>query len=191
VNVVNPYKYSAYRAVSDYNIPHRFVLHYVWQIPSPTGAWRHVLGGWQTTGIWNWQSGFPLSISSGVDNAGSFVGNDLADVISKPALISGSRGAKIAKWFTTESFIVNPLGTYGTSGRNILTGPGTCNLDFSAVKQFKITERLSLQYRAELFNAFNHTALNNPGTSVTGGGFGQIVRARASRVIQIALRFLF
>ena len=115
VNVVNPFSYRAYRAVSDYNVPHRFVLNYVWELPSPSGSLRHVLGGWQSSGIWSWQSGFPLSISSGVDNSGSFVGNDLADVASKPQLTSGSRGQKIAKWFTTESFRVNPpAGAYLT-----------------------------------------------------------------------------
>ena len=189
--MINPYRYAAYRAVSDYNVPYRFVLHYVWEVPSPSGALRHVFGGWQTTGIWNWQSGFPLSIGSGVDNSGSFVGSDLADVVSKPSLTSGSRGAKIAKWFTTEAFKVNAPGTYGSAGRNILTGPGTFNFDLSAVKSFSVTERIKVQYRLELFNAFNHTALNNPDTSASSGSFGQIVSARDPRIIQMALRIRF
>jgi hypothetical protein len=193
VNVVNPFDFSAYRAVSDYNVPHRFVLNYVWQLPSPEagGVVRHILGGWQSSGIWNWQSGFPLSITSGVDNSGSFVGNDLADVVSKPELVSGSRGQKIARWFTTESFTVNAPGTFGTAGRNILTGPGTFNVDLSVAKSFAIRENLKLQYRLELFNAFNHTALNNPDTSVSSASFGQIVSAGNPRIIQMALRVLF
>ena len=191
INVVNPYDYAAYRAVSDYNVPHRFVLNYVWQLPSPSGALRHLLGGWQTTGIWNWQSGFPLSMTSGEDNSGSFVENDLADLVSKPHLTDGSRSTKIAKWFTTEAFRLNAAGTYGNSGRNILTGPGTFNIDFTAAKTFPITERVSLQYRLELFNALNHTALNNPITSVSDGSFGQIVDARDPRIIQMALRVHF
>jgi hypothetical protein len=192
VNVINPFDYKAYRAVSDYNVPHRFVLHYVWQLPSPkSGALRYLLGGWQSSGIWNWQSGFPLSVYSGVDNSGSFVGSDLADLLSSPSLTSGSRSQKIAKWFTTESFDINAPGTFGTSGRNILTGPGTFNVDFSVVKGFPIGERINLQYRLELFNAFNHTLLNNPDTSVSSGSFGQIVSARDPRIIQMALRLLF
>jgi hypothetical protein len=191
VNVVNPYDLRAYRALSDYDVPHRFVLNYVWQLPSPSGGLRHILGGWQTTGIWNWQSGFPLSITSGVDNSGSFVGNDLADVVSTPRLTTGSRGEKIRKWFSTESFQVNAPGTYGTSGRNILRGPGTFNIDFSAAKSFSITERFRLQYRIELFNALNHPNLNNPDTSVTSSSFGQIVSARDPRIIQMALRLGF
>lgn len=191
VNVVNPYQYAAYRAVSDYNIPHRFVLNYVWRLPSPSGSLRYILGGWQTSGIWNWQSGFPLSIFSGEDNSGSFIESDLADVVSKPSLTKGSRADKIARWFTTDAFTLNAPGTYGTAGRNILTGPGTFNFDLSAAKDFHITEHVNLQYRAELFNAFNHTALNNPDTTVSSGSFGQIVTARDPRIIQMALRIQF
>lgn len=191
VNVVNPFNYRAYRAVSDYNVPHRFVLNYVWSLPSPSGSWRHLLGGWQSSGIWNWQSGFPLSLTSGVDNSGSFVGSDRADVVSKPQLTSGSRAQKIAKWFTTESFRVNAPGTFGTAGRNIITGPGTFNLDFSVAKSWKLTERWQIQYRLELFNAFNHTQLNNPDTSVSSASFGQIVSARDPRIMQMALRLRF
>ena len=89
------------------------------------------------------------------------------------------------------TFKVNAPGTYGTAGRNILTGPGTCNFDLSAVKGFSVTERINLQYRIELFNAFNHTALNNPDTTVSSGSFGQIVSARDPRIIQMALRIRF
>ena len=192
INVVNPYNLRAYRALSDFDVPHRFVLNYVWQLPSPaSGKLRHIVGGWQTSGIWNWQTGFPLSVTSGVDNSGSFTGNDLADVLSTPSLTSGSQADKIRKWFSTESFRVNTPGTYGTAGRNILRGPGRFNVDFSAVKNFNIRENLRLQYRLELFNAFNHTSLNNPDTSVTSSSFGQIVSAGDPRIIQMALRFGF
>jgi hypothetical protein len=192
INVVNPYNLRAYRARSDYDVPHRFVLNYVWQLPSPAkGALRQVFGGWQTSGIWNWQSGFPLSIGSGVDNSASFTGNDLADVLSTPFLTDGSRGQKIRKWFSTEAFKVNAPGTYGTSGRNILRGPGRFNIDFSAAKSFSIREHVRLQYRLELFNALNHTSLNNPDTSVSSGSFGQIVTAGDPRIMQMVLRLAF
>jgi hypothetical protein len=192
INVVNPYNLRAYRARSDYDVPHRFVLNSVWQLPSPaSGAMKHILGGWQTTGIRNWQSGFPLSVTSGVDNSASFTGNDLADVVSTPSLTSGSRDQKIRKWFSTEAFRVNAPRTYGTSGRNILRGPGRFNIDFSAAKSFAIREHVRLQYRLELFNALNHTSLNNPDISVTSASFGQIVSAGDPRIIQMALRLGF
>jgi hypothetical protein len=192
-NVINPYDARAYRGPSDFNIPHRLVANYLWDLPYPRAhaLLRHVLGGWQTAGIWNWQSGFPLTISSGEDRSLTAMGNDNADVISKPALISGSREQQILKWFTTESFRPAALGTFGNSGRNILPGPGTFNVDFSALKNFAVRERWRLQYRAEFFNFFNNTQLSNPTTSYTSASFGRITSARDPRILQMALKLYF
>lgn len=166
---------------------------YLWQLPSPQGnaVLRQVLGNWETTGVWNLQSGFPLTISTGDDIALSGIGNDNPDVVSKPSLTSGSREQRINKWFTTEAFRNNAAGTFGNAGRNILRGPGTFNVDFAAHKNFVLSERWKLQYRAEFFNFFNHTLLNNPSTSLSSGTYGRITGARDGRVIQMALRFSF
>ena len=152
---------------------------------------RQLFGGWQTTGIWNWQGGFPLTINSGDDRSFSGIANDNADVISKPGYTSGSLGDRIRKWFTTESFRSNAPGTFGNSGRNILRGPRTFNIDFSAQKTIPLSERFKVQYRAEFFNVLNHTVLNNPGTTLTSGSFGRITGASSPRIIQMALKFNF
>jgi Carboxypeptidase regulatory-like domain len=192
INVINPFNARAYRGVSDFNVPHRFVLNYVWQLPSPkAGVLKHVLGGWETSGLWNWQSGFPLTISSGDDRSGTTIGNDNADVIGKPGYTDGSKAQRIAKWFTTESFTLAKLDTFGNAGRNILVGPGTFNIDFSAIKNFRFSEKKRLQYRAEFFNVLNHANLNNPQTSLTAGTFGRITSARDPRIIQMALKLYF
>jgi hypothetical protein len=193
VNLINPYDAKAYRGPSDFNTPHRLVVNYVWQLPTPNGnaVVRHVLGGWQTSGIWNWQSGFPLTLASGEDRSRSGTGNDSVDVISTPGYTSGSRGERIAKWFTTEAFTPAAIGTFGNAGRNILIGPRTFNVDFSAVKNFAITERWRLQYRAEFFNLLNHPLLNNPGTTMGASSFGRITSARDPRILQMALKVIF
>lgn len=118
--------------MADFNVPQRLVLNYLWQLPAPkeNRLLRGLLGDWQTTGIMNWQSGFPLTIFSGDDNSFSGVGNDLADVISKPSLLDGALGQRIRKWFTTESFRTNAAGTFGSAGRNILKAPRTFNRIF-------------------------------------------------------------
>src|SRR5204863_642294 len=65
INVINPFSVKSYRGLSDYNVPHRFILNYVWQLPSPKDGWiKHVLGGWQTGRLGNLQSDFPLNIVS-------------------------------------------------------------------------------------------------------------------------------
>jgi Carboxypeptidase regulatory-like domain len=194
INVINPYNVRAYRGPSDYNLPHRFVLNYVWQLPSPShGLARAILGGWQSTAIWNWQSGFPLNITAGEDFSFSLpeVGNDQADVVSQPHYTSGSRAQRIAQWFSTSSFTTPQPNHFGNAGRNILVGPGTFNINASAHKVFSITERVKLQYRAEFFNAINHPNLDNPDTTVEDSNFGRITGAQSPRIIQMALKLMF
>jgi Carboxypeptidase regulatory-like domain/TonB dependent receptor len=194
LNTIDPYNIRAYRAVSDYNVPQRLVLNYNWQLPSPkAGLEKALLGGWGTTAIWTWQSGFPLDITSGGDYSFSNPGfsNDQANVISKPQYTSGSLNQKLSQWFTTSSFTVPAPNTFGTVGRNTLRGPGTFNVDFGAHRVFDITERLKLQFRGEFFNFFNNSQFNNPNTTVTNSNFGRITSARNPRIIQMALKVIF
>ncbi len=198
INIINPYDIRAYRGVSDFNVPHRFVLNYLWQLPSPKeGLERALLGGWETSAIWNWQSGLPLNILAGGDysfsNPGSILG-DQAEVIAAPQYTQGSLNDKLMHWFTTSAFTTPASNSFGNAGRNILIGPGTFNVDFSAHKVFSFGERYQLQYRAEFFNVFNHpqfSVFGNPDPVVTDSTFGQITSARDPRIIQMALKFLF
>jgi hypothetical protein len=194
INLINTDNARAYRGVSDYNVPHRLVVNYVWELlPSPKqGLWaRRLLGGWQTNAIWNWQSGFPLSFLSGEDRSRTGIGNDSADLVSKPGYTSGSRGQRVAQWFPTSSFVPAALGTFGNAGRNILIGPGNFNVDFSVLKNIPVTEHRRLQYRAEFFNLFNHALLGNPGTTLGSPSFGRITSAGDPRILQMALKLYF
>jgi hypothetical protein len=194
VNIINPYDIRAYRGVSDFNVPHRFVLNYLWQLPSPKeGIKKAVLGGWETSAIVTWQKGFPLNITSGGDYSFSLpaLGNDQAQVLSTPHYTSGSIDQKLAQWFTTNAFGEPAQNSFGNAGRNILIGPGTFNVDFSAHKAFSIRENMKLQFRAEFFNLFNHAQFNNPDTTWADSTFGQITTARDPRIIQGALKLVF
>jgi hypothetical protein len=194
INVINPYDVRAYRGVSDFNVPHRFVLNYLWQLPSPKkGIQKAVLGGWETSAIWTWQSGFPLNITAGGDYSYSLpeVSNDQAQVVSTPQYTQGSVTQRLAQWFTTSAFTTPQSNTFGNAGRNILIGPGTFSVDFAAHKVFTIGERLRFQYRAEFFNFFNHPLFNNPDTTLTDSTFGQITSARDPRIMQMALKLIF
>jgi hypothetical protein len=114
-----------------------------------------------------------------------------------------------AEWFTTKSVFVSPcvaavppakLPTChpGTLGRNALTGPGFVNTDFSVTKNTKINERFNLQFRAELFDVFNHPNFGNPVLTTTSAAFGVIQSTRfptgdfgSSRQVQFALKVQF
>jgi hypothetical protein len=114
-----------------------------------------------------------------------------------------------AEWFATKSVFVSPcvaavppakLPTChpGTLGRNALTGPGFVNTDFSVTKNTKINERFNLQFRAELFDVFNHPNFGNPVLTTTSSAFGVIQSTRfptgdfgSSRQVQFALKVQF
>ena len=179
--------------LSDFNRTSRFVSSFNYSMPSPQGGLRHVLGGWQTNGIITLQSGGPLTIFSGIDNSLSGIGLDRADIIGNPELSGDrSRGEQILQWFNTSAFAVNAPGTYGSVGRNTLTGPGLATVDFSAFKRFQFPfEGHSLEFRAEFFNLFNRVNLNNPTTNRSSGVFGQITSAGEPRIIQFGLRYAF
>jgi hypothetical protein len=90
------------------------------------------------------------------------------------------------------AFTVNAPGTYGTVGRNTLTGPGLATVDWSAFKKFNLpVEGHSLEFRAEFFNLFNRVNLNNPTTNRSSGVFGRITSAGEPRIIQLGLRYSF
>jgi len=169
------------------------------------------VGGWQTSGIFTAQSGRPLYLQAGWDAAGQVIGGNLDRLNATgidPYLPSDKRSAN--QWFNVAAFSNTTEGQFGTVGRNILTGPGVWNLDFSAIKNFAITERQSLQLRVETFNTPNHPALGSPGTNwggnsstplapnfgqirdtVTGGTFFTPGTAYQMRQLQFALKYIF
>jgi Carboxypeptidase regulatory-like domain/TonB-dependent Receptor Plug Domain len=135
-------------------------------------VWRHILDGWQLSGITIYQSGTPFSVVNGggsdgtgaSDNAG--VGNGLgigsyADVIGaahgvKPVVASS--GSNIGPLLLNPSAFAAPRGlTFGNSGRNFLNNPSRINFNASLLKHFKLGDRLDMEFRAESFNIFNHT----------------------------------
>ena len=113
---------------------------------------------------------------------------------SGPIILGGP-----GRYFDPNAFIAPLAGTYGNAPRNFLQGPGLKETDFSLVKKFLFTERFSLQFRAEFFNIFNHTNLNNPNpvilTSATSGPSptaGVITStSTSSRQVQLGLKLLW
>ncbi len=158
-----------------------------------TGIKKAFLGGWSANMISIWQSGKPFSITnsgSGVDNpeglgfsnravAQNSGGADRPDTISDPRSIGNRNNAH---WFNTAAFAPQPLGTIGNTQRNSLFGPNFRHVDMSIFKNFPVTERVNLQFRAESFNISNtpsdYIANNNSGNQQFGNNaFGTISSA--------------
>ncbi len=191
----NPFNFRNERGPSDLDITHRVTASFIWELPkfsaSPAVV-KHVFGGWETNGILTFESGRWLNFTSGRDNSGSGVNGDRADLIGDPYLdTSRPHGDLVQRYFNTAAFAQNPAGTFGTSGRNILRGPGQATIDFGAIKNFAITEKVRLQFRAEFFNLLNRVNLGNPNQNQSSAQFGVITSAGAPRVAQMALRLRF
>jgi hypothetical protein len=170
---------------------HRFVASWVYDIPGPQFGLAHAIaGGWQITGIYQWQSGEPLTIVSGRDNAGWGLGDNRA--IRTGASFDPPSGSDETVWFNSAAFAVNPNGTFGETLRGEYFGPSRSTVDLGLFKRFNLSNGMNLQFRAEFFNFLNTTNFNNPGVSVASAStFGRITSAQDPRIMQFGLKFGF
>ncbi len=196
----NPFNRHFDFGLSDDDIHHSFKFSGVWQLPRAnlTGIAGSLANGWELTSIVYWRGGFPFSVSdNGDDNSFSSVFRDRADYVTPGSaqLSSGRTHSQlIAEWFDTSKFQPNAIGTFGNSGKNILRAPRFFNTDVGLLKNTKITERLSAQFRAEFFNAFNNVNFDGPDNNVadkSSGTFGLITSAQDPRILQFALKLIF
>ena len=192
----NPWNHRTNRGPSDYDVTQRLVISAVWQLPELRHAAapvRWICGGWQSNGIFTAETGIPLNVVSGVNNALDGEAGDFADYSGGAWQLPGGRARKdqIASWFNTSAFTVNAVGTIGSGRRNQLRSPGLSNLDFSLFKNFPIMEGRFVQFRSEFFNVLNHPNLGPPGNTVTSPTFGRITTALDPRILQFALKVIF
>jgi hypothetical protein len=183
---------------SSWDLRQNFSLSGNYQLPFGSnlhGIGETLVAGWAVNGIYTALSGSPFSpsLTSPVANTGTF---------SRPNRVcNGTLSHRtVNQWFNTSCFTTPPLYQFGNSGRNILFGPGTDTLNFSAFKNTYISENRSryFQFRAEFFNIFNKPQFNNPNSTIGSPVAGTISSAgdpasftRTSRQIQFALKFYF
>jgi hypothetical protein len=97
----------------------------------------------------------------------------------------------LTQWFNTNAFAVPPIATFGNAPNSVFRGPGTNNWDFGAYKNFSLTERLKLQFRAQFFNFFNHPSFNYVDPGMGDAAFGQVTSALDGRRTQFSLDISF
>jgi hypothetical protein len=170
---------------------HRFVTSWVYELPGPeSGVAGAMIGGWQLTGIYQWQSGQPFTITSGRDNAGWGLGDNRGIRTGQP--YDAPAGSDETVWFNRAAFAVNPNGTFGETLRGEFFGPNRTTMDLGVFKRFRFTNDINVQFRAEFFNVLNTVNYNNPGTNVsTAASFGRITGAQDPRIMQFGLKFVF
>ena len=177
------------RGRSNWDRGHVFTLDYSYQFPwRERSGWSRLAGGWQLAGTGRAQSGSPFTPAT------SNVNLNTGGAIRPDRLAKGTASNLTPDaWFDISAFSVVPAGSYrlGNSGRNILDGPGFLAVNLSLIKNTKIGERGKLQFRWEVFNAFNHTNFNRPNANVNAINGGTIVGAGAARTMQLGLRYQF
>ena len=180
------------RARSSFDVAHRFTAGYTWELPFARNRWY---GGWQTSGIWSFQTGRPFTVAllGELDNSGTgrsslgFGANDRPNVLRDPTLDNPTP----ERWFDTSAFVIPTKGTFGNAGRNILNGPGQQNVNVSLLKNFALTETMRLQFRIEAFNLLDHTNFDLPNLFVGSPSFGRVSSAQSPRHVQLGLKLLF
>jgi hypothetical protein len=195
--ILNPIDPKRSRSLSAFDARHRVVLSYYWELPVPkyAGAKGQVLNGWALSGITTFQTGFPIRITT-LDDQELMYSFDF-ELPGEPDLVAPFRTMKPqsnGNYFFDPSLFSedNTFGRIGNSPRTICCGPHISQTDFAILKTFAISEHKRIDFRAELFNIFNHTQFFNPdGNFSDGPQFGQVNQVRDPRLMQFALKFFF
>ncbi len=190
--------------LASFDRTHVFKIHWLWDLPksgSTNPLVQRVVNGWQVSGIASFISGAPLGVgfstTTSIDITGSPTDGARIVVTGNPVLPKSER--TFSRNFRTEVFRLPARGTFGNSAKTVIRGPGINNWDIAVFKNIRIREPFQLQFRAEFYNAFNHTQFSGLDTSArfdpagnqVNPRLGEFTSARNPRQIQFALRFSF
>jgi len=198
----NSYNVAAERGLSDFDLRQRFSLSFTYDLPFGTERrWKvegskfvgALLNNWQVSSIVTLETGRPFTPRLGTDNSntgnvGGFFAHDRPNVVGDPNLETTTPD----RFFNTAAFAIPPLYTFGYARRNVLIGPGLCNLGVALLKDIRLSTCRSLQFRTELFKFLKHPNLNLLEFCIDiPSSFRRILSARRSRQIQFGLKYLF
>jgi len=201
-NKQDAYNRRAERSISTQDVAQRLVFGYVYELPFGKGkklfanAPRfvdHIIGGWQINGITTYQSGTPLIITQSQNNAGIFSPGQRPNWTGQSARIEGgSTNDRIARWFDISQFTAAPSFSFGNTPRTMpdARNPGTKLWDISFFKNNYFREKYNMQFRVEMFSAFNTPQFGPPGAQVGSNNFGVIGGSSGTRQIQMALKLI-
>ncbi|MEQ1884642.1 MAG: carboxypeptidase regulatory-like domain-containing protein [Bryobacteraceae bacterium] len=185
----NPYDRSIDYGPCAYDIRHAFRLNGLWLLPFHG---NRLVEGWQLSGIWSANTGYPLTINTGFDRM--FVGGQ-----GRPNYVAGCdvKLGTVNQWFNPACFTLQAAGTTGNVGRSTLYGPNLSAVDLALLKDLKLTEALRVQFRAEGFNILNRANFGAPNINVfTAAGVNPLAGriqnvVTSARQLQFALKFIF
>jgi hypothetical protein len=171
------------RAQAGYNIPQMLQMGFVYELPTGkgkkyanSGAAKWVLGGWQVNGVFASYKGRPFTVSAAAGALNAPGNTQTADQVKPVVEKLGGIGA--ASPFYDPTAFAAPTGVrFGSTGRNLMRGPGVVNVDLGLFRKFAIKERATVELRAEAANAANTPHFNNPNANINGANFMRITTA--------------
>ncbi len=184
------------------DVRHRFIADWIYELPTlkNLGLARHVLGGWQISGIITARTGTPVFITQNCANTyhcrPDYVEGD--PILEQTTEVGTCRpgGRCDVQYINTSAFRLVPANRGvavrpGSAGKSLVRAFGSWNVELSLAKNFRITEGARLQLRAEMFNALNHVNLGGPNGNISSPQFGRITSAGGMRSMQVGMRFQF
>jgi hypothetical protein len=192
----------AERALASFDVRQRWVSSFLYDLPFGKGhalaggrVAGAILGGWQISGIFTLQAGFPFTINLMGDTAG--IGGGTGGVLVRANPVAGvsvqlpSDLKSTAQWFNVKAFVQPPAFQFGVLGRNTVIGPGMVDISTALARNFHIKERLSFQLRGEFFNLANHPNFSIVGRLINQPNFGAVLSQFDPRQIQVGGKFTF
>jgi hypothetical protein len=193
------------RALAGFDRTHNLRLAWVAELPfgagkrwAQNGVARHIFGGWEINGIFSAYSGTPFTVTASGSSLNAPGQSQTADQVKAEVLKPGGIGSA-APYYDPTAFAAVTQVRYGTTGRNILRGPGLVNVDGSLFRNFRFRERVTAQLRGEVYNVTNTPHFNNPSANISSGGFMTITSALSrsnnveggERQFRVALKLSF
>jgi hypothetical protein len=199
-------------------VRHSMIVNYVWDLPVGRGKALNInnrvldgiVGGWSVSGITIYQTGGTFSVSFAVPSSVVGWAGGRADVVAGADMYAGRNKSSHdiingVPWFNTAAFAPPAKWTWGNSEKGIGYGPGLWNYDFGLRKSFKLPERMRLEFRADFLDAFNHSNLTGPNTSIADtrdGGTPNLTTGKiygitgggpngANRIVQLGMKLSF
>lgn len=161
------------RAVAGFDVPQMLQLSFVYELPfgkgrqyAHSGLLSELLGGWQMNGIFSAYSGTPFTVTASGASLNAPGNSQTANQVLPDVKYLGGIGPN-TPYYNPLAFMPVTTVSFGNSGRDILFGPSTINLDASLFRTFAITERLKLEFRAEAYNLSNTPHFANPAADVS------------------------
>jgi hypothetical protein len=187
------YNPGSYWGISDLDRTHVLIANYIYELPFWNGRdslRARLLGNWEISGVFQYQSGGPFSVRVADDIAGVGPGSgaQFYNLVGDPNLRHGSFEDP---WFNKDAFARPAAGTFGVQPRNSLRNPGFWSTDFGLRKNFPVRDGQRLQLRVEVFNLLNHPNWNGASSNPTSGSFGFVTSKSGERQIQLSLNYAF